>query len=509
MKRPTVILRDCPNYDSTRIHRIVRSGLEALELRPHGRCLVKPNCVASGKHFPHAHTRPEFLEGVLRAVKDCAAEDIEEIALGERCGITVPTRYAFEGADYYKMAKRVGDITLYHFEENTQVEIPMYHEDRLRDSMFFPEPIARADFFINCPKFKAHPWTTVTFSLKNYIGIQDDKHRLLDHDHKLDEKVADLQYAIQPQFIAIDAITAGEGRMLTPIPFDMGLILMGDNQVAFDAVCCHIIGIDPREVPHIRMAHERGFGPIDLDEIDIIGDVTLEEAKKRAEGFRVGLVRVEEYFQGTNIKAYAGPYPGGEGDDYCWGGCPGALEEAIEILRVFDQETDAKMPRLHIVFGNYQGEIEAGPDEKIIFIGDCAVYHGKIAGRQVDIESLYVDRSQKSPHDAKADDIVLKMGKTMKKLFDGRQNNVIRLQGCPVSVAEQVLALVNLGHLKNPYLDPDSVVGFGSAYLSWRSRVLLNRLKKEAYQTAGPTLRGKARPPQNLPAPGADAPLEA
>ena len=41
------------------------------------------------------------------------------------------------------------------------------------------EPIARADFFVNMPKFKAHPWTTVTFSMKNYIGIQDDRHRLV------------------------------------------------------------------------------------------------------------------------------------------------------------------------------------------------------------------------------------------------------------------------------------------------------------------------------------------
>ena len=32
---------------------------------------------------------------------------------------------------------------------------------------------------------------------------------------KLDEKVADLQHIIQPQFIAMDCIIAGEGRMLT------------------------------------------------------------------------------------------------------------------------------------------------------------------------------------------------------------------------------------------------------------------------------------------------------
>ena len=145
-----------------------------------------------------------------------------------------------------RCSKRTG-VKHYYFEEEPQVEIPLTHEGRLRDYLFTPEPVARADFFVNCPKFKAHPWTTVTFSLKNYIGIQDDRHRLIDHDHRLNEKIADLQYIIQPQFIAIDAITAGEGRMLTPIPRPLNLIIMGNSQVAFDAVCCAIIGVDPRE----------------------------------------------------------------------------------------------------------------------------------------------------------------------------------------------------------------------------------------------------------------------
>ena len=49
---------------------IVREALEELDLRPHGRTLVKPNLVAAGKMFPHAHTRPEFGEGVLLALQD-------------------------------------------------------------------------------------------------------------------------------------------------------------------------------------------------------------------------------------------------------------------------------------------------------------------------------------------------------------------------------------------------------------------------------------------------------
>lgn len=511
MKRPTVIIRSCPEYQVERIQRIVREGLEHLELRPHGRTLVKPNCVSSGPQFPHAFTRPEFLEGVLRALKERAQpETLKELAIGERCGITVPTRFAFEGAGYYDVLKRVEGVQAHHFEECTQVEIPLYHKDRLRDSFFTPEPVAKADFFVNCPKFKAHPWTTVTFSLKAYIGIQDDRHRLIDHDHKLNEKVADLQYIIQPQFIVIDAITAGEGRMLTPIPFDMGLVVMGDNQVAFDAVCCHIIGLDPLSVDHIRMAHERGFGPVDLESIDIVGDVTLAQAQAKARGFRTGLIRVEEYFKGTNIQAYAGPPPQGKKDEYCWGGCPGALEEAIEILRQYDAMADQKLStpkRLHVVFGAYEGPIDAKPDEKVVFIGDCATYQGQIGAKTVDLPSLYQDRSTKSVYEATAQDIFTKMLKVRGEIVGAKSEQVMRIHGCPVSVAEQVLLLVRLLKLNDPFMGPDSP-RFLSCYLSSRLRTSIQRLLGNPYQVPGPVARGAARPPQNLPPQGASGALE-
>ncbi|MBI2893290.1 MAG: DUF362 domain-containing protein [Deltaproteobacteria bacterium] len=497
MPEPTkskVIIRFCDAYDPERIRHIVREGLEELDLRPFGRTLVKPNLVLSGPMFPHAFTRPEFMEGVLRALKDRADDRVTELAVGERCGITMPTRAAYDGAGYDDVLDRL-DVKRYCFEEVPQVEVPYTHPGRLRDYVYTPEPVALADFFVNCPKFKGHPWTTVTFSMKNYIGIQDDRHRLIDHDHKLNEKIADLQYIVQPQFIAIDAIIAGEGRMLTPIPYPMNLVVMGNNQVAFDSVCCAIIGLDARTVDHIRLAHERGFGPIDLDQIQVTGDVPFEEARARHKGFRKGLVRVEKYFEGSKITAYAGPPPREHGSgDYCWGGCPGAIEEAIEILRLFDKECDEKMARLHVVFGAYDGPIDAGPGEKVIFIGDCATWKGEIGGQPVAVESLYRERSTKDPHHAKHDDIYAKMAKVTLELTKRRKDRHIRLGGCPVSVAEHVLALASLGGVKNPYFDQSEIVRFNRSYLAWRGATALKRLMGQPYQKPGPAPRGAAQP---------------
>jgi len=490
-KKPTVIIAACETYDVEKIRGIVRDGLDRLELKPFGKTLVKPNLVASGPMFPHAYTRPEVGEGVLRALRDRGA-NITELAVGERCAITVPTRYAYKNSGYYEMARRVGGVAMHHFDEVSQVEIPLAHKGRMRDSLYTPRPVAEADFFVNCPKFKAHPWTTVTFSMKNYIGIQDDRHRLIDHDHSLDRKVADLQYITQPQLIVADAITAGEGRMLTPIPFDMGMVIIGDNQVAFDTICCHMIGLDPMEIDHIRLAHERGFGPVSLDEIEVVGDYTLEKAQQKAQGFSVGLVRVEDYFKDTNIRAYGGRPPGES--EYCWGGCPGALEEAIEVLRVFDEATDEKLPPIHIVFGRYEGDIPAKEGEKVIFMGDCAEFGGRVGNQLVDIKSQYIERSQKNPLEAKYDDIFAKMVRVGGKLLASRRKDVLHLGGCPVSVAEQILALSSLCGLKNPYLDASNVVNFTSSYLSWRTRSTIKRLGGQPYNVPGPTHLGAAAP---------------
>ena len=77
-----VILRRCGDYDPAKIQRIIQEGMEALNLRPHGRTMVKPNTViAHPRYYPHAFTRPEFLDGLMGALK---ARDggISELSMG-------------------------------------------------------------------------------------------------------------------------------------------------------------------------------------------------------------------------------------------------------------------------------------------------------------------------------------------------------------------------------------------------------------------------------------------
>ena len=282
--------------------------------------------------------------------------------------------------------------------------------------------------------------------------------------------------------------------MLTPKPFDLKLVIMGNNQVAFDSVCCAIIGVDPNTVDHIRFAAERGFGTTDLSKIQISGDVTLEAARERAKGFEVGLIRVEKYFEGTHITAYSGPPPEVEHTDYCWGGCPGAIEEAVEILRQIDDQFDEKSPNMHVVFGAYGGPVDAKPGEMVVFMGDCVKWEGKLAGELVQIGSKYKDRSTKDPHHAKHDDIYAKLASVRAKVKDAKGATYVRFEGCPVSVAEQVLALVFLTGCKNPFFVPGESLAFNKAYLSWKAVTAYKRLMGQPYQRPGEGQRGEARP---------------
>jgi hypothetical protein len=275
---------------------------------------------------------------------------------------------------------------------------------------------------------------------------------------------------------------------------------MGDNQVAFDAVCCHLIGVDPLSSITSAWPTSAASAPSS----SAINDHRRRHPRRGPrprEGLQGGAHPRREVLRGHgNITAYAGPPPEPERTDYCWGGCPGAIEEAIEILRLYDAECDAKMPRTHVVFGAYDGPIDAKPGEKVVFIGDCSTYDGEVAGKLVQIRSTYKPRDTKDPHTIAHDDIFAKMASVMMKLRAAKGEQVVRFEGCPVSVAEQVLMLVFLSGAKNPFFEPGESLAFNKAYLQWRGTMAMKRLQGIPYQKPGPAPRGEAAPVLDAPA---------
>ncbi|MBI5570575.1 MAG: DUF362 domain-containing protein [Desulfomonile tiedjei] len=475
MKHRVLIMR-CDEYRADAIAGIIKEGMEELGVKPFGKTLLKPNCVAAHPElFPHAFTRAEFLEGAILAMK-AKGEAVTELGVAERSGITIPTRWCFKNAGYDEVIAR-NRVRATYLDEMKHVSVELKHKDRLRDFIFVPKPIAECDFLVNLPKFKAHPWTRLTLALKNYIGLQDDRHRLVDHNSFLEHKIVDLQEVVQSSFIAIDAISAGQKMMLTPTPFHMGAIIMGSNACAVDTVGCHIVHVKPQDLVHLRMAAERGFGPLDLSDIEVGGDFPLDEIQERCTEFQFCLERVDRYFgPDGNLACSVGAFPEDHSRDYCWGGCPGALQEAVHIFRVYYPDILQEMKKVRYVVGKVEAPLNLEDGERVLFAGDCTSWQGNLNGEKLAIAGSYRTRAEVDAHKTRSNDMILKIVGQLWECFKSRSSRHLHARGCPVSVAAHVNYLSALGGVKNPNFDPRNVLSVNWAYLQMRLHRFWNHL---------------------------------
>jgi uncharacterized protein (DUF362 family) len=119
-----VLIMRCSNYDPETIRGVVREGMEELCVKPTGNVLLKPNvAIAHPDLFPRAFTRKEFLDGVIAATKE-RAENPKELAVGERSGLTLPTRWAFANVGYPEIIWK-HQIKAHYFDEVRQVPVAL------------------------------------------------------------------------------------------------------------------------------------------------------------------------------------------------------------------------------------------------------------------------------------------------------------------------------------------------------------------------------------------------
>ena len=104
---------------------------------------------------------------------------------------------------------------------------------------------------------------------------------------------------------------------------------------------------------------------------------------------------------------------------------------------------------------------------KVIFIGDCADWEGELQGQLVQIRSVYEDGRKRDPTRRATTTCSPKWQRVSMKMLWNEGTSHIRLRGCPVSVCEQVLAVVALSDVNNPYLDMEHAVPFQKK-TTWR-----------------------------------------
>ncbi|MFW9771173.1 MAG: DUF362 domain-containing protein [Candidatus Thorarchaeota archaeon] len=251
---------------------------------------IKPNGVDFRKH---TYTSPEVLGAVIRYFKkkDAKVYVMENSTQGNLTRVV----YAING--YKKVCKDNGAKIVYLDEEETfeyqfkaklsiNENVPDYNLNTFRLPLTVVKIIKNRQniTYINLPKLKTHSMARLSLGIKNQWGFLQHADRGKDHNYNLHLKLVDVFELIKPDITLIDGTegtihghyppTAWEDKLVIPFKILIG----GRDTLSVDVVGAKIFGMSIEEVPHLRIAYERGLGEGDLSKINIIGK-SLEEYK--------------------------------------------------------------------------------------------------------------------------------------------------------------------------------------------------------------------------------------
>lgn len=151
-------------------------------------------------------------------------------------------------------------------------------------------------------------------------------------------------------------------------PVRPGLIIAGTDPVAVDATAARIMGMEARDVDHIRIAWELGLGEIETDKIEIRG-LPVNQAKHPFDPARPGCGAIIDRLGIKGIRTF-GWNPGLAGSE-----CSGCFDTVSGALWAFRGDVAHIEKPLDILIGPREFPEEAGSN--VLLYGDCQVRNRK------------------------------------------------------------------------------------------------------------------------------------
>lgn len=254
---------------------------------------IKPN----GIDFkPHCFTSPALVEAVVEIMYEKGAE---KVYVMENSTQSNATRLVFAINGFKDVCERTGAEPIYLDEEKTETFIfkgkPSVEKNSkgyILKEFRLPKTIVKIMnerekyTYIDLPKLKTHSMAVVTLGIKNQWGLPQHSDRGKDHNYNLHSKLVDVYEYIKPDFTIIDGTEGTIHGHYPPTAFeddlviDFNILIGGKDTLAVDVVGARIFGLSIDEVPHLRIANERGLGEGDLNKIDVIGRDLSQYDKK-------------------------------------------------------------------------------------------------------------------------------------------------------------------------------------------------------------------------------------
>ncbi len=228
------------------------------------RVVLKPNIGWDRTPIQAANTNPLVVKTVVELCLNAGAEKV--IVTDNSCN---DAPRCFTRSGIWKLAKEAG----------AEVILPAQHRFSTFDiggavlgEMPVLSPAVECDKFINMPVAKHHGLSKFTGAMKNLYGILGGRRNRL--HQKVNDSIADLADFIRPTLTIMDATrilfqNGPQGGNIADTK-QINKIIISTDQVAVDAISCGLIGLDPKDIPYIIKAQNRGLGNADLSKIDII-----------------------------------------------------------------------------------------------------------------------------------------------------------------------------------------------------------------------------------------------
>ncbi|HBM15033.1 MAG TPA: hypothetical protein DD381_01585 [Lentisphaeria bacterium] len=236
--------------------------------------LLKPNAGRIASYEKGITTHPEVIAGAIDFFRKFGVI----AAVGESPISGVNTMEAFDITGIAKIAKE-RNCPLFDMDADKPIikEIP---NAKVLKSIKLCKKVSEFDFIVSIPVIKTHMHTGVTLSIKNMKGCLWARSKVLLHmfpeiagfeDKPIDVAIADMSTILKPDFALIDGTICMEGMgpsAGTAKP--MNMVIAGFNPFKTDAVACHIMGIDPEKVPHLKLGAQFNRTTLGLEGTEII-----------------------------------------------------------------------------------------------------------------------------------------------------------------------------------------------------------------------------------------------
>src|SRR6516165_5371472 len=214
--------------------------------------VLKPNFVAGRSAETGSTTSFGLLKAVAEEVRACGAEPV----LCETPGTEFDREatYTILGVEQFCAEHGIHILRIDpEGGEDDWAELRPAGARRLR--RFHIPRFMQDTCFINLPVLKTHVVSTMTLGMKNPMGILPRPDRRSMHTFGIDQSIVDMNLGIKPDLTIVDGSVGQDGEgPLYGDKADLQVLVAGRESLAVDLLCCQIVGVKPRDIPHLRLA---------------------------------------------------------------------------------------------------------------------------------------------------------------------------------------------------------------------------------------------------------------